>query len=156
MDTTSQAPPETKTQPTIKERRTQLGMTIRGAAKRAGVTHPTLMRIEEEAETGADMATIKSSHSSRRKVLEMLDREERERDEFGIRAHNAVAKVVSDLEDLVDTGAISPAGMVLSLAAALEHYRPAIEKRDAHAVKEANMYSESVLRGRIQGRAERN
>lgn len=75
---------------------------------------------------------------------------------FGMNAHNAVARSVADLEDLIEHGDLSPGGMILCLRSVVDAYADRIEEMDAEAVEEAIRHTSALVKSRMQTRAERN
>jgi transcriptional regulator with XRE-family HTH domain len=138
---------------TIRERREALGWTKTHLAEAAGITRPTLISLEHGGRK-------KTQPGTRRKVEATLSEAEQERQEharrFGMNAHNAVARSVADLEDLIERGALSPGGMILCLRSVVDAYADRIEKIDPEAVGQAVEYTASLVKARMRTRVERN
>jgi transcriptional regulator with XRE-family HTH domain len=136
---------------TIQERRESLGWTKKHFARKAGISRPSVYVLERGEERDVKL---------RIKAEAALDREEEERRQvavgFGMDAYNATARAVGDLEEMLDRGAITPGGALLSLRSILDAYATRIEEIDPVAVEEAVKYTSALVKARMNTRAERN
>lgn len=136
---------------TITERREALGLSKRRLAELAEISRPTIITVERDGRGRA--GTIE-------KLEAALDKAERERqeaiDRYGLDAHNNVARLIGDLEDLLDRGAISPGGVVVAMRGMVDAYADHLEKIDPRAVSEAVEVTTGVVKGKMRARSERN
>lgn len=159
MTTTRQAP-ETGRELTIRERRKRLGINGREAAKRAGITHATLVKMEQETDAGADLAAIKTTSVSRRKVLGMLEREEQERKrlaaqllEEGMRNGKLITR---DVTNRIKAGEMSEAAGMIASATLMATYAEQLADLDPDAASLAESYLEAVRRNMVGTPGEEN
>ena len=133
-------------------RREALGLSKSELARRAGLSRPTIIRLERD-----DPRIVPQTREAVNRTLEEAENERREQaDELGLQAYNGMARAVNRLEDLRESGAISPGGVVLCIRSLANAYGERVEEIDDQAVEEAIRYARAVLQGRIQMRAERN
>lgn len=141
---------------TVKQHREALGWTQGRLAKEAGVSRPTVIKVENNK----SYRRWGAAEESQRKVFNALDRGEQERRDraaqFGVDAYNATARAVQYLEELMDREAITPGGALLCIANVIDEFRATIEDSDPQAVEDAARYKSSIIRSRMRTQAERN
>jgi DNA-binding XRE family transcriptional regulator len=134
---------------TVRERREALGMSQRALSKAAKISRPTLVQMEQDERRADDITSIKTSQTSRRKVVAALDREEQEREELRRRlldeAMSTGKRITRDVTARVKTGEMSETAALIASADAVNAYAVQLAKLDPEAAEEAAAYIKHVV-----------
>lgn len=136
----------------LKERRELLGWSKLHTARVSGVSRPTLDAVER-----GDSKVRPGTVARLEAALQEAERERRRAiDTYNIDAYNSTARAVGDLEELLDRGAITPGGALLSIRSVVDAYSAHIEEVDPEAVEQAAKYTAALVKARMRTRSERN
>jgi len=105
--------------------------------------------MEQDERRADDITSIKTSQTSRRKVVAALDREEQEREELRRRlldeAMSTGKRITRDVTARVKTGEMSETAALIASADAVNAYAVQLAKLDPEAAEEAAAYIKHVV-----------
>ncbi len=157
---TSQGTEQGSKRLTIREHREGLGWSQSTLAKITGLSRPTIIQIEREDGQPHDITAIRSSQSSRMKVVKALDEEDRKRSEQVKKLLDEAMRdgkiITKDVTKRVKAGEMSETGAMLASAAMMHTYAAQIGELDPAAANEAQEYLDKVVSTVVRKKAEEN
>ena len=145
---------------TVRQRRDALGWSQADLAKAAKVSRPTIIQVERDEQYSHDITAIKTSSTSRRKVIDALDREEARREDLARRLTEEAQRdgkiIAQDVARRVQAGEMSERAALLATAAVVHKYAGQIGELDPATADEAQSYLDDIMADVIRKRSERN